>query len=148
MNTDDTITGVLVGRSLTDGADGPTLSCRWSIDRAGHFAASAAQPWPDLDAEVFDQLQMVTDGAGQPIALLHSELGWACVRQGLRQEVAPPLGLQTSVPPAFRLGPDGMTAIVVWHDAHRGLVAAPVGVEIPDFLGEGLVQPALLPNEP
>ena len=85
----------------------------------------------------------------QPVALGHSaERGWACVRDTVSHRVTPPLGLAMDLPPSLELAPDGMTPMVVWHDAWRGLIPCPVGVEVPDFLGEDFIQPPLTPEAP
>jgi hypothetical protein len=144
MNREDIIQGVVAGRMIDGGASAPTIFCRWTLDRAGHFSAGPPQPWSAVDQEALDHLQMTVDVTGQPIALVHSVLGgWSCVGERVHHQVAPPLGLVTSLPPTLRLAPDGVTPMVVWHDANRGLIPVPVGVEVPDFIGDDFVQPPL-----
>jgi hypothetical protein len=70
------------------------------------------------------------------------------MREDESYSVTPPLGLQTNLPPTLALAPDGMTPIVVWHDAWRGLILTPIGIEVPDFLGEDFVQPRIAPEGP
>jgi hypothetical protein len=123
------------------------MVCCWSVDSSGQFSAGEPRQWPALDADAFDQVQMVVDVAGRPVVLVHSpDNGWSCVRENESYAVAPPLGLVTNLPPALALAPDGMTPMVAWHDAWRGLVLTPVGVEVPDFLGKDFIQPQLTPE--
>ena len=123
------------------------MVCCWSLDPSGQFSAAAPWPWPALDAEAFDHLQILVDVAGRPAALVHSvERGWSCVREDVSYRVTPPLGLATNLPPTLALAPDGMTPMVVWHDAWRGLIPAPVGIEVPDFLGADFIQPQIAPE--
>jgi hypothetical protein len=145
LTREDTIVGAVVGRPVPESSGGSTMVCPWSFDSNGRFSAGPARPWPHLDADAFDHLQMLVDVAGRPAALVHSvERGWSCVREDESYKVVPPLGLATNLPPTLTLAPDGMTPMVVWHDAWRGLVPIPVGVEVPDFLGEDFVQPRIV----
>jgi hypothetical protein len=147
LTRDDAIVGAALGRSIVGGSSAPTMVCSWSLDPSGQFSAGAPRPWPALDAEALDHVQMIVDVAGRPAALVHStENGWSCVREDVSHAVALPLGLVTNLPPTLALAPDGMTPMVVWHDAWRGLVPTPVGVEVPDFLGEDFIQPQLAPE--
>jgi hypothetical protein len=149
LTGDDTIVGAVLGRPIPDSPGASTVVCRWSLDLSGRFSAAAPRPWPALDAETFDHLRMVVDVAGQPAVLVHSaERGWSCMREDESYSVTPPLGLQTNLPPTLALAPDGMTPIVVWHDAWRGLILTPIGIEVPDFLGEDFVQPRIAPEGP
>jgi hypothetical protein len=147
LTPDDTIVGAIVGRPTVAGPSAPTMVCCWSLDPSGQFSAVAPRPWPALDAEALDHVQMVVDVAGRPAVLVHSvENGWSCVREDVSYGVALPLGLVTNLPPTLAIAPDGMTPMVVWHDSWRGLIPTPVGVEVPDFLGEDFVQPQLAPE--
>lgn len=149
LTRDDAIVGAVVGEAISEGRDAPTMLCCWSIDPSGQFSVGAPRPWPGLDAEAFDHVQMLVDVAGRPAALVHSpEHGWSCVREDVSNVVTPPLGLATSFPPTFTLAPDGLTPMVVWHDAWRGLIPTPVGVEVPDFLGEDFIQPHVASEAP
>jgi hypothetical protein len=144
LTRDDTIVGAVAGQAIGASSSATTIVSCWSLDPAGRFSAEAPRPWAALDAEEFDHLQMVVDVAGRPAALVHSaESGWSCVREDVSYAVTLPLGLVTNLPPTLELAPDGMTPMVVWHDAWRGLIPTPVGVEVPDFLGEDFIQPQL-----
>jgi hypothetical protein len=149
MTREDAIVGAVVGRSVTESPGAPTLVFPWSIDSSGRFSAGAPRPWPALDTAAFDHLQMLVDVAGRPAVLVPAaEGGWSCVREDQSYEVTPPLGLTTNLPPTLALAPDGMTPMVVWHDAWRGLIPTPIGVEVPDFLGEDFVRPSMVPEGP
>jgi hypothetical protein len=144
LDVEDTVHGVVVGQTLADGATGAVVYRCWSFDQAGRFSTDAPRVWPDLDSHSLEHFQLAVDHRGTPHALVRAVDGqWACLTPDTWVAVAPPVGASISGSPMLRFMAGGRLPVVFWHDSHRGLLAAPVGSELPDYQGEDFAQPPL-----